>query len=126
MARRESDASFLLGAALGLFVGAAVAVILAPQKEESGAELDERVRRSQQALDDKKAQIQKELDALSAGGIGKRKSEQDKAKEAERKAQEDVHKARQEVARAQDKAHEAKQDVDEAQDKLEQAKERNA
>lgn len=144
MSRRgESDASLPVGLVLGIFIGAALAVILEPHRERrSASELDEALRRSEQALSDKKTQVRAELDNLYKGtpikpkdDLAKARAEMTQAQQqahdahagvqkAQEQTQMDVDKARQELAKTEEKAHETHEAVGEAQEKLRDARDK--
>ena len=120
--KQGGDASLIIGILTGLAAGFAGAVILYSTRQPLvRAELEERVRRSQQSLDDKKADIQRNLNKLTGSDDEKKKKEKEEEDKAA-KAREDVEKAREQVAKAQDKAHEANVDVGKAEEKLAEKK----
>ncbi len=66
--RQESDASFLIGIVLGVFVGSAIALILAPQSgEESRAALSEKVGEARQSLAGGTREAQERIEGAAEG-----------------------------------------------------------
>ena len=139
--RRESDASLPIGLVLGMAVGAAVAIILEPKPgQKFASELDEDLRRSQQALDDKKKVVRARLDNLYKGTPIKPKTELSEAKfevtqaqhhahdanlevqKAREKLEKDLEKDREKLAKAEQKAHDTNLEVQEAQEHLRETK----
>jgi gas vesicle protein len=116
--RKETgDASFLLGTVLGLTIGAAVTIILSPRTREDNRErLSEEARRSQQALLEKRQDIQDTLASL-------RQETKPKEKGEVAKAQEKVADARSDVAKADEAAAKASERAEKAQEKLAETKE---
>jgi gas vesicle protein len=139
--RGESDASLPIGLVLGMAIGAAIAIILEPkQGQKSLSERDEEVRRSEQALNDKRQVVRAKLDNLYKGTPIKPKSDMAEvrfevtqaqqhahdANEAVQKAQEslqkDLGKDREQLTKAEQKAHETNQEVQKAEEQLREAK----
>jgi len=140
--RGESDASLPIGLILGMAVGAAIAIILEPKPgQQFPSDLDEPLRRSEQALNDKKKVVRAKLDNLYKGTPIKPKSEMAEARfevtqaqhhahdanvdvqKAREKIEKDLEKDREKLAKAEAKAHETNVEVQQAQEHLRETKE---
>jgi gas vesicle protein len=66
--REGGDASFLLGLMLGVFVGAAIAMVLAPQPgEETRAMLSDKARKAGNTAQDKADEAKERIEGAAEG-----------------------------------------------------------